>query len=518
MNIKQLYGVKKNDRYLALMILMAGILVYFIQEHVVFSADVASLLYDTELFLSGGTYVKDFFETNPPMIFILYTPIVYFQKVMMLNIREATSVYVILLSFVSLFFCYIFLKKIIADEDSRFRYMMMGALTFVFLMLPILDFGQREHFLVVLGMPYLFAVVMRAQHKPIQPAVAMLTGIMAGLVFSLKPFFLFPVILLEGYLIIATKNLWSSIRIEFLSATSIMVTYMAFIVMFHPMYFNVMLPLLSHWYFLGTKETWFAIFVRTKVIFCLMVVVYSVRCYKRVSFPELTQVFLLALMGCMLAFIVPRSAWGYHVLPAYGLSVILVVIYFYQVWLLELKKNVLNKLELTFVVAASFAVPLAIHISEIKLAVDIARSKIAAQLYGKIKAVGPKTMYCFSSYTTGLCFPFVSLNHIEFAGRFPSFWWLRGVIAMEASNNQHNMPSYLLKEKKYFIDLLADDLNHYQPQLVVVSKRDEKAFLPEGYSYSKYFSENAAFREAWSHYTWLTNVGSFTLYQRNPLI
>src|SRR5580700_2691649 len=179
--------------YPTIFFISIAMMAYIMRAQVVLNGDVASLLYDTELFLSGGTYVKDFFETNPPMIFILYSPIVILQKITHFNIKTIVCFYIILFAFISLAVCYALLKHIISEKDSYLRSAIIFVLLCAFLLIPITDFGQREHLLCILGMPYVFAVVVRAKGIAISVTEATVIGLIGGLVFSLKPFFLIPI-------------------------------------------------------------------------------------------------------------------------------------------------------------------------------------------------------------------------------------------------------------------------------------------------------------------------------------
>ena len=66
----------KNKIAFPLLIMILAVMGYVLQSIIPLNSDVASLLFDTKLFIHGGTYVKDFFETNPPMIFLIYSPVV----------------------------------------------------------------------------------------------------------------------------------------------------------------------------------------------------------------------------------------------------------------------------------------------------------------------------------------------------------------------------------------------------------------------------------------------------------
>ncbi len=489
-----------------------SIIVYLAHMEYILNADVASLLYDTELFLSGGTYVKDFFETNPPMIFILYMPIVFFHKLTSFDIRSLTYFYIFIITFISLIFCNGLLKNILSKEDVFLKNTMMFMLVFAFLIVPLGDFGQREHLLVMLCMPYLFAVVSRAKHISIPFLQACLIGLMAGLVFSLKPFFLIPVILVELYLMLLKKSIKSWVRPESLVMLAVMVLYIAYVFIYHPLYFNVLMPLISQFYFIGTEERWLVMFVKPRVIFCSVVAAYYLFYPHKNHFRELLQVLSLALIGFILAFIVPRSAWTYHVLPAYGVALVLTVIYVYSLWSEDIKQHTLTKKDIFFIVVVSFAMPILIFTKEFFQMIQLYQFKDFNALQARAKTLPYHSFYCFSSLTTGLCFPLVTMHKKEFAGRFPLFWWIRGLRKME--DKYGSLPTDIMRDKTFLLDALAYDLNHYRPEIIITYKGDEKLFLPKGYDYPAYFSENENFKQAWLHYQWLENIGPFTLYRR----
>jgi hypothetical protein len=490
--------------YPVIFFISIAVLVYMTHMQMTLNGDVASLLYDTELFLSGGTYVKDFFETNPPMIFILYSPIVILQKITDLNVKTLVCLYVIFCTFISLTICNALLKRILSPQDFYLRRAMIFVLMVAFLVIPVTDFGQREHVLFILGMPYLLAVVARAKGITISVATASLIGLMGGLVFSLKPFFLIPIILIECYLMVVRKSIRSWVRVESLLILGVMVTYITYVLM----------PLISQFYFPGTSENWLDMLARPRVKFCIIIALYYVFFFQKKNFRELSQVLFLSFVGFVLAFVIPRSAWAYHVFPAYCIALLLTVIYIYSVWSKDINELLLKKKEIFFIVTASFALPLMIFLKDVVLIFQISQSDNVNVLREKIKTLPYHSVYCFSSTSTSVCFPFVTQNNKVFAGRFPMFWWLRGVRKMENMYGDLNLPPDIIRERDYLVDAIADDLNHYQPELIITYKMDETFFLPKGYDYPAYFSKRESFKMAWQHYQFLEDIGQFRLYRR----
>lgn len=494
-----------------MMLLMISIL-YFLQMQMIFNADVASLLYDTQLFLSGGTYVKDFFETNPPMIFILYTPIIILQKLTAWNIKSLSCLYFIFLGFISLIFCRSFIKIVLPVEDHYLQNAILLMLVYLFFIAPMGDFGQREHLLLMLSMPYLLATVVRAKNISIPIMKAGFVGILAGLVFSLKPFFLVPLMLTECYLMVVKKNFWSWIRTECLILLLVILMYAGYFYYYHALYFDVLIPLLSQFYLPAIKESWLCIFSKPRVIFCSLIIIYYLFFYQKNKFRELSSVLFFSLVGFMFVFIFPRASWNYHVLPAYYVALLLGLIFVYTLWEKDIKQKLLNKQEAFFIIIASFAMPIVIHVNEVRHVIEINQSKYRIALYEKVKTIAHQSIYCFSAITTGLCFPLATESNLQFAGRYPLFWWLRELRKMELKYNDH-LPDEVVRHKNYFIDTVAYDLNHYKPELVITYKWDEQ-FLPKGYSYPTYFSTRESFKNAWLPYQLVDDEGPYRLYRR----
>src|SRR5205823_4149456 len=139
--------VSKDKMTFNLLIIMMAVTGYILQSIIFLNGDVASLLFDTKLFLHGGTYVKDFFETNPPMIFIIYSPAVIAAGLASIDVESLINLYIVFLGLVSIVCCSYLLNKIIVDSDYRLRYVTIFTLAFIFFLLPVRDFGQREHVL-----------------------------------------------------------------------------------------------------------------------------------------------------------------------------------------------------------------------------------------------------------------------------------------------------------------------------------------------------------------------------------
>jgi hypothetical protein len=257
--------------------------------------------------------------------------------------------------------------------------------------------------------------------------------------------------------------------------------------------------------------------MRTSVIYCSVIWgCYFVFWQK--NHDELITILMLALSGMMLAFIVPRAAWYYHVMPAVGLACLLSWFYCRRICALlgNGMSSTIKACLLAVAILYAFIVP-AMY-SYLSTAISIADKNdpdynlLAAYIHSLPK---PHGIYCFSSNTALDCFPLVEQTHSYFAGRFPFFWWLRGLHKIEKTTISHSLSPVIAKDKNYLIDMIADDLNRYQAKLIIINKLQENALLGHDFDYISYFSQNANFRSAWQHYHYLKTIGVDQLYVRS---
>lgn len=98
----------------------------------------------------------------------------------------------------------------------------------------------------------------------------------------------------------------------------------------------------------------------------------------------------------------------------------------------------------------------------------------------------------------------------EFSGRFPFFWWLRGLIKME----ENPLSDSIEKDKQFLMTAMIDDLNHYQPTLVIINRHVEDCIFGKDFDYIVYFSRDEKFRKAWRHYRYAKTIGDYQVYKR----
>jgi hypothetical protein len=154
--------------------------------------DIAFPLWAAERMQHGARLYVDILEINPPLFIWLDLPLVWLSRVTGLGsitwYRIATS----LLLFASLAGCWWALKRGLGGEEVeevKFRRVLWLAAAFALLLLPRLDWGEREHLSLALTLPYILLGIARARGRTVPRGGAALAGIAAGVGIALKPYF-----------------------------------------------------------------------------------------------------------------------------------------------------------------------------------------------------------------------------------------------------------------------------------------------------------------------------------------
>lgn len=293
-----------------------------IQYSLFLNWDVASLLYATKRLLAGGHYVSDIFTPNPPMILYLYTLPVIISQLFHLNIVLIFRIYIYLLCTASLSMCYKLLKK--------YALLFMPILATGYLILPTYEFGNRDHLLLVLVMPYILAVVSRLEGMTLPRYFAVGTGVLAGIGFAIKPQFLVTFALIELYYLYKKRDLFAWWRAETLIIIGMVAAYTASMFLFYANFIYIIVPFLFRNYYPAIGLPLSIITTYPFSLFCFMsAAFYLLWQYKRPQEVMFT-VLIIALMGFVLSIYLQHTLFYYHFLPALTIALLLSVSTLYR--------------------------------------------------------------------------------------------------------------------------------------------------------------------------------------------
>jgi hypothetical protein len=286
-----------------------------------FNVDVSWWITVSERLLDGQRLYVDILETNPPMAGSVYLVAVALSRAIHVRPEVVTNGLIFFFIAISLALTWLVLRS--SSLRDRIADGRLAVWTFVLLtVLPMYDFGQREHLALIAILPALATYVLRGNRERVMPTAILIAGMSAGLTMTFKPYFAFA----SGFCIMAAATQARDWRILFAPenwiAGALVVINAVSIFVFHPDYFTIIYPLVRDVYLL-LAVPFLAIFFTGAFALWLAgnIVVLALQrgSQKR---DGASFILLVAAFGFLVSFFTQRKAWGYHAYPMVALALL----------------------------------------------------------------------------------------------------------------------------------------------------------------------------------------------------
>lgn len=269
-------------------IVVAAILLWLVFRHVPPVPDSAWLMEGARRWLNGATLFVDVREINPPLIF---------YDIVGLSFGTANS---------AAFAGGVALATMLSSLwIGRHHGMMIGLGVFVSISAAgMVEFGQREHLMLIFAAPYLLARGKRNERA--------LMGLWAFFGIALKPHFL-PIVVLPA-LLEAIRDWRSICQAQKVALGLACAVYLVAVLLIHPAYFSEMVPLAREVYSYGGG-------IRSLMLVETILIIALAAAAR----PEHRSL-ALAAVGAVLSYYLQFRYWPYHFIGAAGLGMILCLV------------------------------------------------------------------------------------------------------------------------------------------------------------------------------------------------
>lgn len=331
-----MYRSHQHMLFLGILLTMIFYYAWILQSQMLLKGDVVWGMHMAQALLSGGNYINQFFEVNPPLIIFIYMPAVFIAKYLSVTNTIATRIDIFLLSAVSLSLVHYLIKKFFLEKDTLLAVLTIAMLAFAFLILPGNEFGQRENQIMILTAPYLFLMAARLKNISIPWTIALIIGLCAGIGFAIKPFYTLTFFMLEIYYWLMIKRNARSFltRPELYALLIFMLIYFAIILIFFKSYTHIVVPLALNFYFQNFSDTWRTMLLSPIFTYCAISLFFYFSYFfllKLIKFNHqaithyqpLLQIFFLSLTGFLIAYLYQKINWYYHIIPAFYLAMLM---------------------------------------------------------------------------------------------------------------------------------------------------------------------------------------------------
>jgi hypothetical protein len=485
-------------RWLALAVTaVAAVLLYprFSLNH-----DTSWFLAGTRMFLEGEQLYIGVVDLNPPLVYYLTVPAIWLSNLTWLTDTAAFVAYTIALAVASAIGLAQILRRSLLGSASR-DVLFFGSLLGLFV-LPYADFGQREHLMLILAMPYLFLLALGddAGNVPVVHRTAI--GIVATLGLALKPHFLLApaLMLLVGPIRLLPRRILDPANLGLAAG---LLGYLGLIASFHGQYLTEIVPLARRVY--GAYGAGSVQIVLRFELAGLLMLGLLYRWGKRSSDPISLRL-LLAALGFYLGYLLQFKGWSYHIIPC---SFFLVL---GSLRLLHQGSSLRNP----GLVPALLAVLVLLS----SLGSQIGRGPYVPRTtkpFAKFVDRPGQPILVLSGNVIG-GFPFVNEVQGRWASRYPAQWPLPGAFVARSKIDcrKHaaacgGYDEILAKTRKADIE----DLLRFAPELVFIDDHKHKGYF-EGlqFDYLEFLSADPRFPAIWSRYKYRGRVAAYKVWSK----
>jgi hypothetical protein len=492
--------------------------------------DQTSYLLEAQRVLSGiEAYGPHLSETNPPLI-------IWFSALPILLARRVPEsavlffkLLVLAMTFGSVAWCVRLLRRNPALANPAAVGLLGCATLLIECSIGPYDFGQREHLLILLLLPYVLAAANRVIDRlPIAERCAL--GVAAGIAIWFKPQDVLILIALELFLALRAHTLRRLRAPEFVSLVLTSSVLLLLVRLITPRYFTDIYPLLLDTYWaLGTKTTIalaLSLSFYTPLVLVLLLTVFLLRRWLRD--PTTSLALLLCSIAGSFAYDVQHTEWKYHRYPHSALLELAIAYLLVDLCYPAIARFTSNArlIRQTLLLAASF-------VAVALCAVAIRPRAVLPQPGGPqpleldrflVQCKPSTTVYIFSTDV----YPMASVyNHgLNWGGRFAHLWMMPAIVQNELGPTgppapfKQLSPDTLSKLATLQRTESAEDLDYWRPSLVLVQhcSPQQSCLGIEGKNFNMlaWFLQSPRFAAAWSNYRQQPGLDDFDVYKLVP--
>ena len=480
--------------------------------------DTAVLLYIAKAWLGGGQLYVDMIDINTPLVFVLH--------LLPEALAEATGIpgTTLLIALLgvgiagSFLTCRWVLAASLDPAHATADALLPLLLLFLLIVYPNNMFAQREHIMLVLVIPYLLVASGRADGEKLSTQLKIVTGLLAGFGFAMKPYFLGMPLFIELYVLSQIGLRRSLADPAPWAVFAVCVAHALFAVIVTPEYFTVALPLASAFY--SEVSQWSMIDLALSANLgppTVILPLLGIAAFLAVR-SHLARVIFLAALGGLISAYAQGKGWPYHALPAQALTLLLAGVIIahvmdHVVW----PKRGDNRPARLFAAALMLLVfyqeslhsrpffkQLDYRGSELQRLKQIVKQEIRGD---RILVLSPGIYPHF---------PMINYLDLRMTMRFESMWLLQGAYAScEELAPLYNPREAMERAEAFVFRSVAEDFYRKKPSLLIV---DNVAGIPrcqgEAFDYLDYFSRNPLFAKRLEDYEKVIEFDRYSIYRR----
>jgi hypothetical protein len=483
-----------------------------IQAALPLNHDVGWLLLGARRLLEPGSLSADrFVDVTPPPILALYALPVAASQALGVSEIAAFRIFVIGLAAGSLALCRLAASRLLAGEPPAFARTWLVGVGILLLPLVGYDFGQREHLITLLLLPYLVGAAARAQASEPPRPVAIWIGAAAGLAIAMKPQYALVVLAVEGVVWRARRRWPGLLTPEHVALAAAAALALAWTIWSAPDYPRVTLPLV--WETYGAYHSPLSKLVRWFDLPLAGALILIASLARGGALRALARALVAAALAAYAAYLWAGTDWDYH---RYPFGVLAIAALALPLARLLSRGPVAIVLSATLAMASLFVAPLEIRGPRPsgQAWAGWSQGAATAEILGVVESHRPvRSIFLFSS-SVAPAFPAVNYAGVGWASRFSCLWPLPAVMrAREQPDLPEARRQRLEAIGRDLVAAVSEDLARDRPELVLVPRAQQHQALGGiDLELLAFFEGDPGFAKVWSGYAPREETPLFRVY------
>ncbi|WP_332052987.1 hypothetical protein [Reyranella sp.] len=481
--------------------------------------DVGAILAVSGRWIDGQKLYVDVIDENLPLTFIVHAVPVLTAKVLPGDVPFWFTAWMVAGIFASFFACRRLVRLVPSADHALTEGLLPPVLLFLFTVLPNEHFGQREHIMFVASAPYLFASMARAEGVSSSRGTAIAIGLVAGVAFALKPYFLAIPASVELYLLI--RRGWRATLGDEIPWSILAVAVIHLVLMYtvFSAYGRFVMPLAVEAYSPIGDAGWWQILtgnVMAPTLIALLIFgAFAVFLTRTLAARALVAFGI----GAAVSAIAQAKGWPYHLLPALSVAILLAALTISQTVDRYLPISRSGHRLPVSVISATLMVLLYFQAALYTPPFFKQRQyedSVGGILRHIVEQNAPHRTILTLSPGIYPFWPMLNYVHGRMTMRFLTMWVLQGVYATcEDFPALYNPPDTMSDSEKFVYDAVSQDFAAGKPDLLIV---DTIPGMPrcqgKVFDYLEYFRQNNTFADAFAHYEHLMDFDRYRIYRR----
>ncbi len=485
--------------------------------------DTAWLLHAAGRVLDGDRLYLDLVEVNPPLVVWLNLPVVLAARAAGVSEVLVYRLFVLAVVLASVAACGWVLRRVLLPEEPAFRRILLLLLLFGTLALSREDYGEREHLMLALALPYVLLTAARLRRATLPAGVAVAAGLGAGLGIALKPYFVFLWLALEGCLLLRLRRDYR-LRPESGAVVLVGLAYLGAVARWTPEYFALVRLMGGPYYSFLRNSLPVTALLGDGAALALTALLGHLALRRHARHPELWAALAAATLGLYLSAVLQQKGWRYHFYPSLATGLTLIGLMAGD--LARPVRGLAPRLYagvavgVTLTVAGYTLVACAVqalepHNPRYDADPDLAR------LVPAVRERAGNGGLMVLSWSMASTFPLATYSGVRSVSRF-NHLWIPGAVYRDQIFGpepiRYRDRADMGPLERYLVDAVVEDFARGAPRLLLVLRPapDRREWGLRRLDFLEYFGRDPRFAALFARYRYAGTTGEYWLFERLP--